>query len=276
MLEHDRRRDVALLLVDLHRRQPAAHEGDHAVLVLVDGRFVGGENDRLQVVVAVVGDHLAELLDLGDRGERLDAGKGVDRSGGERRDVVLEAHVDQLHVVLGEAGLGQDLVQEHGVGRRAGLRADLLALEILDRVDARLETGNDGERLRAIERKADRLQLALGGADHERCRADHADVDAAGDHGVARGLAAVEGMNGDVAAGLFEQVFRTGDHADRAPGRVLVAEIDLRPLRICAQAGCRGDKGAAGESQKVASWQGQLGHDVLPLNFRCFPSVSSR
>ena len=79
-----------------------------------------------------------------------------------------------------------------------------------------------------IHRHADRHQLALGGADHERRRpiTPMSTRPAIMASRVVLPLSKVWIV--DVAAGLFEQVFRSGDHADRAPGRVLVAEIDRR------------------------------------------------
>src|SRR5581483_5387491 len=88
-------------------------------------------------------------------------------------------------------------------------------------------------------------------------RAEHADIEAAADHGIARGLATVEAIDGDVATSLFEQVLRLGDHADVAPRRVLVTEIKGRrgALRQGPARQHRGERGNARQCENVTTFE---------------------
>ncbi len=160
---------------------------------------VGGDLARGQ-------DHLAVLLHLGEH--RIPDPRRLDVAALPRRAHFRRAHVEDLHVLRVDARLleGDDRVE---VGRRVERHRDLLALQVLDAVDARAVLHD--ERLGVADVVEDPEQLVRLAARHRRGdpgRPHLTDLDAARRHRLDHLAAAAELLPVDLVAGGFFEILR--------------------------------------------------------------------
>ena len=123
----------------------------------------------------------------------------------------------------------KNLAAHDAVDGRARAGADLLALELIERLNAAAFFYFDAAGAAGIGDRRNRVQFADGGADHERRAADRRDIQTIGDKAVAGVLAGAEAFGVDLDTVFLEQIELERHHRGRSPQAVLIAEpYDIR------------------------------------------------
>ena len=143
---------------------------------------------------------------LSERAKRFDTGECIDGAAGECCRLILEVDIHHLKVAVFQVERRKDFRAQNAIDRRAGPAADLLAFELVERLDAGVLLDLDASGAAGIGDSRDGVEFADRGTDDERRAADGCDIQAIGDECVAGILAGRETLCIDLDTVFLEQV----------------------------------------------------------------------